>query len=161
MGKISKHLLLLSLIQLVNCSVTILVYKHSQNCPKYLVEVPINKKHLPIQEFTFCGKYNFKYLKDSVLMNLDQPKTYLRIMNFEEKLGILYHEDAGNFFYFPNQTMMPDQWQLICFARYLNSMKVVLNGEIVFNSSANSIGKKGSDIVTDTKLYLGHWWFEC
>ena len=142
---------------MVNCNnekVSVLIYKHSQNCPKYLVEIPIIKKHLPIQEFTFCGRYNFKYLKDSVLMNLEQPLTYLRIMNFEEKMGILYHEDAGHFFYFPNQTIMPDQWQFICLARYLKSMKVVLNGEIVFDSTANSIGnEKSSD--ADKKLYLG------
>ena len=137
-----------------NEKVSVLIYKHSQNCPKYLVEIPIIKKHLPIQEFTFCGRYNFKYLKDSVLMNLEQPLTYLRIMNFEEKMGILYHEDAGHFFYFPNQTIMPDQWQFICLARYLKSMKVVLNGEIVFDSTANSIGnEKSSD--ADKKLYLG------
>ena len=127
--------------------------KYDARCPKAVLGIPIsnNAGGLPITEFTFCGKYYFRHLKDSILMYLEEPQTYLRILDFDEKVGALSHEGETYFFEFPNQKIIPDQWQQICFARCPNSMKIILNNELVFNKTTKDI----STNVSNTTLWLG------
>ena len=137
-----------------NSDVSILMNKeYDAKCPKAVLGIPIsnNAGGSPITEFTFCGKYYFRHLKDSILMYLEEPQTYLRILDFDEKFGVLSHEGATYFFEFPNQNIIPDQWQQICFARCPNSMKIILNNELVFNETAKDLGTN----VSNTTLWLG------
>ena len=137
-----------------NSDVSILMNKeYDAKCPKAVLGIPIsnNAGGLPITEFTFCGKYYFRHLKDSILMYLEEPQTYLRILDFDEKFGVLSHEGATYFFEFPNQNIIPDQWQQICFARCPNSMKIILNNELVFYETTKDIGTN----VSNTTLWLG------
>ena len=137
-----------------NSDVSILMNKeYDAKCPKAVLGIPIsnNAGGSPITEFTFCGKYYFRHLKDSILMYLEEPQTYLRILDFDEKFGVLSHEGATYFFEFQNQNIIPDQWQQICFARCPNSMKIILNNELVFNETAKDLGTN----VSNTTLWLG------
>ena len=137
-----------------NSDVSILMNKeYDAKCPKAVLGIPIsnNAGGLPITEFTFCGKYYFRHLKDSILMYLEEPQTYLRILDFDEKFGVLSHEGATYFFEFQNQNIIPDQWQQICFARCPNSMKIILNNELVFYENTKDIGTN----VSNTTLWLG------
>ena len=145
---------IINLTESNNSDVSILMNKeYDAKCPKAVLGIPIsnNAGRLPITEFTFCGKYYFRHLKDSILMYLEEPQTYLRILDFDEKFGVLSHEGATYFFEFPNQNMKPDQWQQICFARCPNSMKIILNNELVFNKTTKDI----STNVSNTTLWLG------
>ena len=138
-----------------NSDVSILMNKeYDAKCPKAVLGIPIsnNAGGLPITEFTFCGKYYFRHLKDSILMYLEEPQTYLRILDFDEKFGVLSHEGATYFFEFQNQNIIPDQWQQICFARCPNSMKIILNNELVFYETTKDI--LGTN-VSNTTLWLG------
>ena len=137
-----------------NSDVSILMNKeYDAKCPKAVLGIPIsnNAGGSPITEFTFCGKYYFRHLKDSILMYLEEPQTYLRILDFDEKFGVLSHEGATYFFEFQNQNIIPDQWQQICFARCPNSMKIILNNELVFYETTKDIGTN----VSNTTLWLG------
>ena len=83
-----------------------------------------------LKEFTFCAKYNVKFLRESLLMGFDET-TYLLMMAFEEKMAVF--KFVGSYFYFDfeNQIIVPDEWQNLCISvsRRLNQMKIVLNGE--------------------------------
>ena len=104
-----------------------------------------------IDEFTFCGKYNFIFLRDTVLMYIKTSETYIRLMDFEKNYGMLQHDGAGNFFFFPNQTLNPDSWQHICLSVSKDSLKLVLNGDIIYNAPPNSI----MTAFYEAKLFLG------
>ena len=84
-------------------------------------------------------------------MYLEEPQTYLRILDFDEKFGVMSHEGATYFFEFQNQNMKPDQWQQICFARSPNAMKIILNEELVFDETTKDIETN----ISDTILWLG------
>ena len=154
MGKMVEFLLLLCLNIMGICSnkVAILQNKDINNCSNCncTVGIPIKSSSL-INEFTFCGRYYFKFLRDSVLMYMNALETYIRIMDFEAKVGILRHDSSGYFFFFPNQTMKPESWQHVCLSVTTDSMKLVLNGEVVINASPNSVMNE----FTETDLWLG------
>ena len=105
-----------------NCSnqVTVLKYKGGNECSNTLVGVPI-KSTSPttttslLDDFTFCGKYYFKFLRESFLIGME-PDVILDIVDFENKVGYLMLQGAYHRFYFPNQTVTPDSWQYICLA---------------------------------------------
>ena len=134
---IAVFLLFLCLLHMGNCnkSKAILQYKPVKNCPdcKCIIEVPIESNEA-MNEFSFCGKYRFKYLRDTELMNLDGTSTYVRLLDFEAKVGIIQHHKAGYFFSFKNQTLIPDTWQHICLMISAEIITVVLNGEVVFDN---------------------------
>ena len=117
-----------------------------------VVGVPIKTK-LGLNEYTFCGKFRFKFMKDVVLMYIKEPYTYIRMMDFGENKGIVKVDGLGYFFFFPNQTLIPDQWQHVCFAVSLNSMQVFLNGELVLNKSRPRDPIEND--VLNAILYLG------
>ena len=109
----------------------------NNGCTNPIVEVPISSNSIK-ESFTFCGQYNFRFLREAVLMGLE-PNTYLWIMNFEEKnAGLKYHGDYY-FFDFKNQNIIPNEWQHLCLAISLNQIKIVLNGEILLNKTINII----------------------
>ena len=58
-----------------NCSnqVTVLKYKGGNECSNTLVGVPIKSTSPTSQldDFTFCGKYYFKFLRESFLMGME------------------------------------------------------------------------------------------
>ena len=134
-----------------NKSKAILQYKSVKNCPdcKCIIEVPI-KSNEAMNEFSFCGKYRFKYLRDTELMYMDATSTYVRLLDFDAKVGIILHHNAGYFFSFKNQTLIPDTWQHICLMVSADSITVVLNGEVVFD---NDYETKMDPL--DTSLWLG------
>ena len=66
-------------------------------------------------------------------------------------MGVLLHDNSGYFFFFPNQTMKPESWQHVCLSVTIDSMKLVLNGEVVVNASPNSVMNE----FTETYLWLG------
>ena len=72
-----------------------------------LEEIPI-KTNSGLKEFTFCAKYNFRFIRESLLMGFD-IHTYLFVMAFGEKIAIF--KFAGSFFYFDfeNQNIKPDE----------------------------------------------------
>ena len=67
--------------------VPILRYQPVKNCPddQCTVGIPI-KSSIPLNEFSFCGKYRFKFLKENLLMYMDGPESYIRFYDFEEKM---------------------------------------------------------------------------
>ena len=149
-----KFLILTFTFCMVNCNnkVPILRYNIIDDCPncECTIGIPIQTKS-PLREFTFCGKYRFKYLKDVVMMYMDPPVTYIRIMDYEDRVGILKHDAAGYFFFFPNQNLKPDSWQHVCLSVSLDSMRLVLNGEVVFDSPPNSV----MEDITASTLWIG------
>ena len=119
--------------------ITVLKYDKTDNngCTNPIVEVPMSPNSIK-KDFTFCGQYNFRFLREAILMGLE-PNTYLWIMNFEEKnAGLKYHGDYY-FFDFKNQNIIPNEWQHLCLAISLNQIKIVLNGEILLNKTINII----------------------
>ena len=95
-------IILIVVINLTECNnsdVSILINKkYDAKCPKAVLGIPISNSGLPITEFTFCGKYYFKHLKDSILMYLEEPQTYLRILDFDEKHLYTFCEYLGIYF---------------------------------------------------------------
>ena len=134
-----------------NTEVSILRYQSVNNCPdnQCIVGIPIKSRSV-MNKFSFCGKYRFKYLRDSDLMHMDGPDTYIRLMDFEAKVGIIQHNTAGYFFSFKNQTLIPHTWQSICFMISADIITIVLNGEVVFDSSYET----KTDLL-ETNLWLG------
>ena len=154
MWKILTILLIFCFMHVIICykKVSIIKNKPVSDCPncKCTVEIPIKSSSF-LTEFTFCGKYRFKFLKEAILMYMDIPKISIRFYDFDEQLGILKHNDVGYFFFYPNQTMIPNSWQHICLSVSINSMKFVLNGEVVFNTPLNSVLNN----FKETTLWLG------
>ena len=91
MMKITTFLLIACFMHTVSCKreVAILTNKPAEYCPstsKSTVGIPIKSTLMPINEFTFCGQYRLKILKDVVLMYMNSPEVYIRIMDFDEKV---------------------------------------------------------------------------
>ena len=82
-----------------NDKVSIIKNKPVRDCKdcKCTVGIPI-KSNSFLTEFTFCGRYRFKFLKEAILMYMDIPEISIRFLDFEEQLGILKHNDVGYFF---------------------------------------------------------------
>ena len=153
MEKSGIVMLILCLIHAGTCTikVPILINKDANDCPdcECTVGIPIKSTSI-LNEFTFCGKYSFKFLKDAVLMYMNTPQVYIRMLDFKDKLGVLMHGLSTNFFSFANQTMKPDSWQYFCMSLKHDSMKLVLNGEVVFNTT-----KATMKSFKETNLWLG------
>ena len=132
--------------------VPILINKQVNDCLncECTVGIPIKSTSI-LNEFTFCGKYSFKFLKDAVLMYMNTPQVYIRMLNFEDKVGLLMHDLRTYFFSFANHTMKPDSWQHFCMSVKLDSMKLVINGEIVFDAPPKTTMKT----YKQTNLWLG------
>ena len=139
---------------------SVLKYKNIDSCKNSLdsalIEIPIVLEH-PLNEFTFCGNYRFKFMRDSVLLFMKDQETVF-YMFFDLSLNSINQGAIivdGVWYLFPhNQTIIPDNWQHVCFAKSLNWWKVVLNGELIFNKSIGKDDPFRSNIL-GTTLYLG------
>ena len=140
-----------------SCQISTLRYTDVKDCSEAIVGVPI-KSNSALNEFTFCGKYSFKFLKEYILMSLAKEfaLTSIWIRDFEEKVGLLYHKEEFYIFRFLNQTVLPEQWQHICFAVSSNQIKIMMNGELIFNKIKNI----SSTNVLETNLWFGGGAFE-
>ena len=138
-----------------NCSkqvVSVLNYKGGNKCSSDLVGVPIKPTSSPVlDEFTFCGKYYFRFLRYSFLIGIE-PDLILKIWDFEEKVGYLIYQQANYRFNFASQTVSPDSWQYICLAISSTQIKIVWNGEILPCDPKLDLPKSETK---DTKLWLG------
>ena len=137
-----------------SAEISILKYSKDGGCNKTLVEVPIKPNTL-MKEFTYCGKYSFRFLRESVLMGLE-PNTYLWMMNFEEKNAGLKYNGMYYFFDFNNQKIIPDEWQHLCLGLSLNKIKIVLNGEILLNKTVANLFTEEIEASTRTMWFGGY-----
>ena len=80
--------------------------------------------------------------------------TYFWMMDFEEKLALLKFAGAVFFLDFANQDIKPDEWQNLCISVsvYHNQIKIVMNGEILFDEKEVDLSNKK---VLSDKLWLG------
>ena len=139
-----------------NCSnqVSVLKYKGGNTCGSTLVGIPIkstSSRSSIIDEFTFCGQYYFRFLRNSVLIGME-PDLILAITDFENKRGSLLYQGVYYMFWFQNQTVNPDSWQYICFAVSSSQIKIIWNGEILLSDPRVILSKEE---FTETKLWLG------
>ena len=133
--------------------VSVLKYKGGNECSSALVGVPITSLATSslIDEFTFCGKYYFRFLRYSFLMDME-PDLTLKITDFENKVGYLKFEGLYYKFNFINQTVTTDSWQYICLAISSMKIKIILNGEVLLSKPKVDVSKKKIKI---TKIWLG------
>ena len=116
-SQINQIFLLLMLMNLLNIGssskqVSVLKYKDGNECSNDLVGVTIknsSSKSSLHDEFTFCGKYYFRFLRTSCLMSME-PDLILKITDFEKNMGFLMVQGVYYRFTFPNQTVTPDSW---------------------------------------------------
>ena len=125
---------------LCNSQVLILKYTRRNDCTNPLVQLKLN---MTLNEFTYCGQYNFRFLRTSYLMsfypNLDMR---LKIADFEKKIGFLVYDEAAYLFDFKNQSLKTDEWQSICFSISMNQVIIVLNGQILLHDKVDSVTKE-------------------
>ena len=152
-----KIILLLNLItSLVNCinQVSVLMYKGGNACSSVLVGIPIKptlSKSIGIEEFTYCGKYYFRFVRNSIIIGIE-PDLILGIKDFKNKRGSLLYQGVYYMFWFQNQTVNPDSWQYICLAVSSNQMKIVWNGNILLNEPKVILSKEE---FTERKIWIG------
>ena len=144
---------------LCNNQVLILKYNRRNDCPNPLAQL---KPNMALKEFTYCGKYNFRFLRDSYLMSFD-PNFDMRlsITNFEEKIGFLRYDGAAYIFDFKYQNLKTDEWNHLCFSISMNQSIMVLNGQILLNDKVDLVTKEIMNpvlslggIVTTSQNYL-------
>ena len=130
-----KMLLLLLFLNLVfsavcNDQVLILKYNRRDDCAKSLVDLPIKSA---MMEFTFCGKYSFKFLRSSVLMGFDF-NTFFG-MNYENGMARVKIYGSISYINLTNHSLKPDQWQHLCFSASSNHVLIVMNGVLLKNET--------------------------
>ena len=78
-----RLLLLLNVVYLGLCHnhVWVLKINRENNCPSPDPSVPIEPNFV-INEFTFCGKYNFNFLRRSTLMSHSSTDIFIEMYNF-------------------------------------------------------------------------------
>ena len=134
---------------LCNNQVLILKYNRRNDCTNPLVQL---KPKITLNEFTYCGQYNFRFLRKSYLMsfypNLDMR---LSISDFEKNIGFLVYDGASYLFDFKYQNLKTDEWQSICFSISMNQLKIVLNGQILLNDEVDLVTKE----IVNPVLSLG------
>ena len=131
-SQMDRILLVLILINLLNIGssskqVSVLKYKGGNECSSALVGVttkPYSSTSSLHDEFTFCGKYYFRFLRSSCLMGLE-PDLILKITDFENNLGFLMLQGVYYRFAFPNHKVTPDSWQYLCLAISSTQIKIV------------------------------------
>ena len=150
-------LILMNMANQGNCSnqVSVLKYKKGNECSNALIGVPIKSisstLSLLLEEFTFCGKYYFRFLDNSFLMGVE-PDLILSIWNFERIHGYLLYQGTYYTYNFDNQTVTPDSWQYVCLAISSIQTKIVWNGEILFSNPIVDVSKEK---IKATRIWLG------
>ena len=136
--------LLLGLLTLISSGRTtneVLILKFNRCLAESPVGITIKANSI-LEEFTFCAKYNFRFLRESLLMGFDQD-TYFQI-DFEEKLAIF--KIVGEYFFYniENQNIQPDKWQNLCIYVSIsqNQIKIILNGETLGDEEKVDLSNK-------------------
>ena len=151
----SQLVLLLNLVYMGMSYDQFLIMKYTQgnDCHDPIVPAPLTSNSASaLKEFTYCGKYSFRFLRESLLMGLDSS-TYLWMMNYEDKMASVKAFGKYVFFYYENQIIKPDQWQHFCMSVSLHQVKIVLNGEILCNATVNLRSK---EIKYDKIMYFNN-----
>ena len=122
--------------------VSVLKFKGGEECSSNLVGVPITTSTASslLDEFTFCGKYYFRFLRYSFLIGME-PDLTLKITDFENKVGYLRMQGLYYKFNFTNQPVTTDSWQYICVAVSSIQIKVILNGEVLLSNPKVNVPK--------------------
>ena len=128
----------------------IIKYNQRNDCQNPLVGIPI-KSNSSLKEFTFCGKYNFRFLRESILMGFDRQTYLWWMMNYDEKMGALKVHGKYVFFYYKTQKIRPDQWQHYCISVSSSQVKIVLNGDILLNVTMDFSSKE----IAKDKIWIG------
>ena len=126
--------------------VLILKYNGGEDCTKSLVELPIKSA---MKEFTFCGKYSFKFLRSSVLMGFDTDTYFL--MEYEERMAHLKIYGDKAYVNLKNHSLKPDQWQHLCFSVSSKQVQIVMNGVILQNETMDYT----SEQITSDEMWIG------
>ena len=139
-----------------NNQVSVLKYKGGNECSSALVGVPIESSSSAaslLDEFTFCGKYYFRFFTKEVHLMGIEPDLVLQIWDFETKNGDIFYQGSYYSFYFYNQTVTLDSWQNICLTVSSTQTKIVWNGDILFGISKIDVSKEKK--IKATKIWLG------
>ena len=140
-----------------NNQVLVLKYNRRNDCQNPLVAI-IPK--ITLKEFTYCGKYNFRFLRYSLLMSFtpEGERAFDRgsvirisILEHGEKIGFLLYDGAAYLYDFRYQNLKTDEWNHICFSISMNQLSIVLNGQILLNDKVDLVTK---EIINPT-LWLG------
>ena len=135
------------MIQTSKCNRNISVLKYK--CKDDTIEAPIDAK-LTLNEFTFCGRFSFKFLTEVAMMYIE-PHAQLSLLDFEKNAGMIVLNGVYDLFFHPNQNILPNTWQNICYSSFNGLTKVLLNGEIVFEKKIPTLDKE----IQVSKFYLG------
>ena len=111
MGSIGIFLLFLYIIKTTNCTENKSLLKFK--CREDVIEAPVDF-NLKLNEFTFCGKFSFKFLTRMGMVYME-PHTELFMIDSENKVGVVVLNGVYDLFFFRNQTVLPNTWQSICY----------------------------------------------
>ena len=152
MKRIILFLILFTISSPGDCSnqVPVLKYKSGNECASDVIGVQI-KSTSTLEEFTFCGKYYFRFLRRSFLMSI-KPALLLEISDFDLKKGEVFYHGAYYHFYLHNQNVTPDSWQYICLAVSKSQITVIWNGKIQYRGHKLNVS---STEIKDMKIWLG------
>ena len=131
---------------LCNNQVLVLRYNKRNDCQNPIVLIEPSKA---LNEFTYCGKYNFKFLRNIILIDGANFDMRIIITDFERKIGFFQYDGGSYLFDFKYQNLKPDEWHHICFSISINQLMIVLNGHILLNEKV--------DLVTKEILNPGLW----
>ena len=129
----------------------VLKYKDGEECSTALVGLSIQSTSSILKEFTFCGNYNFRFIRECLLVGIE-PDLVVKLWDFENNVGLLKYQGVYYRFYFSNQLLTPDSWQYICFTISSSQIRIVWNGKIVPSDPLVNLTHKE---IKSTKIWLG------
>ena len=84
-------------------------------------------------------------------MSLGGTDIFIEINNFDDQRFSLKYDGGYYFFYFQNQTLIPNEWYQICLVVSMTQLKVALNGESLSNEKVDSNAKD----IAKTSMWFG------
>ena len=143
-------LVLLNILDIGLCNNHVLVMRYNKrnDCQNPLALIKPNKT---FSEFTYCGKYNLRFLRNIILMDGANFDLRIFITDFERKIGFLRYDGGSYLFDFKHQNLNPDEWHHICFSISINQLMIVLNGHILLNEKVDLVTKE----ILNPGLWLG------
>ena len=94
-------------------SVSVLKYTEDSNCQNTVARVPIESEST-ITEFTFCGKYAFKYLREMSLFEFEGLESRVSFVDFRKRYGFVNVFGLSYMFLLGSMRINPDQWMQLC-----------------------------------------------
>ena len=147
-----KRLIFFHLLNLVsamcNDQFLILKYNRRDDCAESVIGLPMKSA---MKEFTFCGKYSFKFLKSYVLMGFDM-NTFVLMQYEKRRVQLKIYGDIA-WVNLENYSLEPDQWQHLCLSVSSKSkqVQIVMNGLILQNETMDYT----SEEITNDKMWIG------